>query len=80
MKTIKPEPHQLPCHTTSDELRPIVNAALVKALTDLMNQPDDPDKPVDPRILENQKVWESGNKDLWLELELKRILGSKDSF
>ena len=61
----------LPCFTTQNEMRPIVDGALVQALTEMMNTPADPSVPDDPALLENMKLWD--DKDAFMAAELKRI-------
>ena len=65
----------LPCFTTADEMRPVVDGALVQALTEMMNTPADPSAPVDPQLLENMKLWD--DKDAFMAAELKRIFARK---
>ena len=67
-------PRDLPCYTTSDEQDGIARGFHSAALAALLKEPVDPSVPDDPKLLENEKLWESGDKDGWLDAELTRLL------
>ena len=73
MNSIKP--NQLPCFTTEQEQEPIARGVYENALLELWARPVDTSIPIDPQLLENEKLWDAGDKEAWLEAELLRIRG-----
>ena len=67
----KPLPRDLPCFTTADEQRDIVNGAVAAGLAKILRMPQV--GPDDPKLLENMKLWETQGRDAWLCKELDRL-------
>jgi hypothetical protein len=68
---------ELPCNTTSKELKPIMDGMVAASLAALMREPCEGEP--DPQMLENEKLWIGGGSksDDWLGAELLRIKGEK---